>query len=269
MIVLVKHDHIDERVLNQRLAFIVEEVRRSGYAAVGDLAVRASVSAATIRRDLAVLERDGLIRRNHGGAELVGPVLHKVIDDSSFRAEVGRMASEKQRIGVAASSLIEDGDVVAFGPGTTTTATACSILPNKKVTIVTNALNIALELSRRPGVDLFVTGGYLREGWFSLVGQSAVETIRERIFDKVFIGVNGLNPEFGFTDCHDEEANVNRSMLRQAKRRIVVADHSKLGVLAPYRLCEIGEIHTLVTDGGADEEILRPYREKGIEIIRA
>lgn len=260
---------LNEKATALRLAMIVDEVRRAGQCSVADLAAKTAVSAATIRRDLALLEQDGRIRRTHGGAAINGPVLHQVFQDSSFRDQVGRMSAEKQRIGLAASSLIEEGDIVVFGPGTTTTATACGILPNRRVTVVTNALNIALELSRRPGIELHVTGGNLREGWFSLVGQPAVDALRERIFDKVFVSVNGIDPEYGFTDSHHEEAVVSRTMLRQAKRRIVVADHSKFGVLAPYRLCEVHEIHTLVTDSGVDEDTLRPYLEKGIEILRA
>jgi DeoR family transcriptional regulator of aga operon len=136
------------------------------------------------------------------------------------------------------------------------------------VTVVTNTVNVAMELSQRDDVQVFVTGGFLRGGWFSLVGPATSHALSQVFVDKVFIGVNGIDAEKGLTAYHPEEAAVNRLMIQQAKRRIVVADHSKLGVVVASLICPATDIHQLITDTGATDEQITPFLKLGIEVLR-
>jgi DeoR family transcriptional regulator, aga operon transcriptional repressor len=256
------------RAGQDRLLWVLNEIRRSGSIEVNELMDRTGASGATIRRALSKLEKNGLVLRRRGRAEAAAPVLYSFIRDSSFQKQVGHMAEEKRRIGLVAASLIKSGDVVAFGPGTTTTAAACSILPNVSLRVVTNALNIAFELRQRKSIRLFLTGGDLRESWFSLVGQTAVESAKAVVADIAFVGVTGIDPEHGLTDDHPEESAVTRVMLAQAKRRIVVADHTKFGKVSYSRVWPLDKIDIIITDRGVSKRISAPYEAKGVKILR-
>lgn len=247
--------------MNDRARSVLNEVRRSGVIAVQDLAARTGASDITIRRALRELESHGLVVRKHGTAETPGPLL--------YRDHAILMTEAKRRIGLAAAALIESGDVVAFGPGTTTTAAACSVPPELSVRVVTNAVNIAMELYKRENASIFLTGGELRQGWFSLVGNTAIEAMRETIVDKAFIGITGIHAEHGLTDEHREEAAVTRAMFTQARQRIVLADHTKFGQVSHLRVWPLENIDIIITDTGATKRMLAPFTSLGVKIIRA
>jgi DeoR family transcriptional regulator of aga operon len=247
--------------MNERARSVLNEVRRTGAIAVQELAERTGASAITIRRALTELQNQGLVVRKHGRAETPGPLL--------YREHAGLMAEEKRRIGLAAAALIESGDVVAFGPGTTTTAAACSVPPELPVRVVTNAVNIAMELYKRENANVFLTGGELRHGWFSLVGNSAIEAMRSTIVDKAFSGITGIHAEHGLTDEHREESAVTRAMFTQARQRIVLADHTKFGQVSHLRVWPLAEIDIIITDTGATKRMLAPFTALGVKIIRA
>lgn len=255
-------------VMNSRTESILTEVRRNGDIAVPELAVRTGASEVTVRRALTRLEEQGLVVRTHGRAQTPGPVFYEALRDSSFHEQASHMSAEKRRIGLAAASLIAANDVVAFGPGTTTTATACSIPPDLPVRVITNAVNIAMELYRLPLARVYLTGGDLRHGWFSLVGQAAADAMRDTIPDKAIIGVTGIHAEQGLTDDHREEAAITRIMMTQARQRIVVADHSKFGQAGHTRVWPLEKTDIIVTDSGATRRQIAPYEAKGVRIIR-
>jgi len=253
----------------ERLQNIMNALVRSERITVEDLTAEFGVSGATIRRDLFLLEEQGLLRRDHGGAGPMEPLIYEAFAlGSSFREEVARQAAEKKRIGMAAAEMIEDGETVAFGAGTTTTQVARSIPFHKRITVFTNAVNIAMELSHRKNIAVNLTGGSLRPSWFSLVGPVAIESAQRMIFDKVFIGSNGVSAEMGITDRHTEEAAVSRVLLAQARRHIVVADHTKFSVVAPHVVGGVELIHAIVTDCGTPDAELQLFRARGIEVRR-
>ena len=256
--------------MTSRATAIVEEVLREGEVSVDGLAAHLGVSLATVRRDLAALEGQGLVRRTHGGATAVSPVAYEAFrHDSSFQEQEGRHAEEKRRIGLAAAELVKDGETIGLTPGTTATQVARSLRHRKGITVVTNTVNVAMELCHREDLTVFVTGGYLRGGWFSLVGAPAASGVREVFLDKVFLGVNAFHAERGLTCLHPEEAAINRALVGQARERVVVADRSKLGRVARCLICPTSEVHVLVTDRDASDEEVRPFLEKGIEVRRA
>lgn len=256
--------------MHDRAARILEEVLNRGRVPVALLAGRFRASPATIRRDLAALEQKGLLRRSHGAAMASAPVVDQDFRrDSGFQEQMSRMAEAKRRIGVLAAKQVEDGQVIAFGAGTTTTQTARALRSLRGVTVVTNSLGIALELARRDDLRIFVTGGYLHGGWFSLTGAHAIEAVRGFCIDLLFLSVSAIDPSRGLMESHTEEASLNRALLGQSRRKIVVADHTKIGKTAAHVLCPLDQIDRVITDVGAPKRTLSALRRKGVEVATA
>lgn len=248
---------------------ILRALQQAGSVSVEELCSLLNVSIATVRRDLQDLENQGLLRRTHGGATTVEPLLYEPFrHDSSFRDQIEKHAEEKRRIAIAAADLIEDGDTISLTAGTTTTEVVRGMRHRSGITVVTNTVNVAMELSQRRDLDVIVTGGYLRGNWFSLVGPLAMQALEQIFADKIFIGVNGIDAERGLT-CHNpDEAATNRTMVKQAKKRIAIADHSKLGFVTTHRICGVDDVHLLITDSSASDDAIAPFLAHGIEVQR-
>ncbi len=253
-----------------RAHLILDAVLRHGRLSVEDLSRRLNISEVSVRRDLRDLERRGLLKRDHGGAVPIEPLAYRTFSqDSSFQEQIRRHAEEKRRIGLAAAALICDGEKVAITAGTTTTQVARALASKRGVTVFTNGVNIAMELSLFEGVTVALCGGVMRGAWFSLVGAAAMRSACEIFADTAIVGAGGLDPLQGLTDAHAEESEINRAFLLQAQRRVVVADHSKLGVVATHRVCATRDIHRIITDTGADPAFLAAFAEQGVEIETA
>jgi DeoR family transcriptional regulator of aga operon len=254
---------VDEK----RAQGILRELLRSGEITVEQMAEEFGVSPSTIRRDLRDLEQQGLLRRTHGGAVSVEPALYEPFRHvSSFGEQEQQCAAEKRRIGLAAAELIADGEIVSIGAGTTTTQVARSIRHRKNITVVTNAVNIAMELSHRSDLKIFMSGGFLSPDWFALVGASAIQSVSEMFVDEIFVGVDGIHAEHGLTTNYPDQAAIHRQMLRQARFRVVVADHRKLGVTGASLIWPTNEIDLLITDKGASKTALAPFLKKGVKV---
>jgi len=239
-----------------RLAHILTSLQQSGSVSVEGLSKELTVSLVTIRRDLDALEKQGLLRRTHGGAVSIEPLFYEPFrNDRSFQAQVERFAEEKRRIGRAAASLIRDGEIIALTPGTTSTEVIRGLPLNRKITVVTSTVNVAMELSKRKDLDIFVTGGHLRGDWFSLVGPTAADSLSHLLIHTLFIGADGIDPKWGVSCYIPEEAELNSAMVKHAQRRIAVLDHSKFGVIAGWRICPTSDLHFLITDSGATDEM--------------
>lgn len=252
-----------------RLVIIQKLLQQSGSVSVEDLSAKLDVSVVTVRRDLNILEDRGLLRRTHGGAESIEPLFYEPFrNDRSFQAQVSRYADEKRRIGRAAAELIESGENIALTPGTTTTEVVRGIPLNHNVTVVTNTVNIAMELSKRKDVSVFVTGGYLRGEWFSLVGPTAIQAINNVVIHTLFIGADGIDPSWGATCFSPDEAALNGAMVKHARRKIAVVDQSKFSVVAGWQICQSGDLDVLVTDSGATDEMVAPFEKMGIKVLR-
>ena len=248
---------------------VLRELRQAGSISVEQLCTVLGVSVATIRRDLQELESKGLLRRTHGGAVSIEPLFNEPFrHDSSFQEQIERRAGEKRRIALAAAEMVQDGDTIALTAGTTTTEVVRNIRNRSGVTVVTSTVNVAMELSKRKDLEVFVTGGFLRGDWFSLVGPAASHAISQINVDKAFLGANGIDTEKGLSSANSGEAAVNRTIVNQAKQRIAVADHSKLGAIATYRFCGANEVHVLITDTRASDEAIAPFEALGIEVKR-
>jgi DeoR family transcriptional regulator of aga operon len=249
---------------------ILQELLRTGEVSVDELAKNLNVSPSTIRRSLRSLEQQGLLRRVHGGAVTVEPMLYEPFRHvSSFQEQEQRRSVEKRRIGLAAAELISDGDVIGIGAGTTTTQVARSIRHRKGITVVTNAINIAMELSHRDDLKVIVTGGSLSGAWFALVGPTAITSVSEIFVDKVFIGVDGIHAERGLTTNYPDQAAIHREMMRHARQKIVVADPHKIGVTGTALICPVSEVNIFITNKSASNKSISPFTKQGVLVQRA
>ena len=244
-----------------RLGTILERLAGNGSVSVTDIADDLGVSSATVRRDLELLQSQRLLARTHGGA-----VAHGVLYELPLRYKGARHQQEKTRIARAAAERVADGTAVGLTGGTTTTEVARSLADRQRITVVTNALNIASELAVRPNLKLVVTGGMARAESYELVGPLAEQSHADLNLDVVFIGVDGIDPAAGLTTHHEVEAHTNRALIERAGRVIVVADSSKIGRVAFARICPLERVHEMITDSAADAEVLDAISAAGVAV---
>jgi DeoR family transcriptional regulator of aga operon len=250
---------------------ILRLLLRHGKTSVEDLTTELSASPASIRRDLVRLETQGLVHRTHGGAMLSGRAMYEPFRfDASFHVREDRFATEKQRIAHAAAALVQEHDTIGLSAGTTTTLVAKQLQHRHGIHVITNAVNIGMELSSTTSVETTLTGGSMRwAGAFSLVGPAAIETLNMFVMDRLFLSVTGLDPDCGATIIEPDEAAVSRVMVKQAREVIVVADSSKMGMVSPAVICLARDIDVLITDDGIADETASALQASGIRLIKA
>jgi DeoR family transcriptional regulator, aga operon transcriptional repressor len=254
---------------DKRAKDILRLLLRHGKTSVEDLTSELTASSASIRRDLVRLESQGLVHRTHGGAMLTGKAVYEPFRfDASFQVREDRFAEDKQRIAHAAAMLVKEHETIGLAAGTTTTLVARHLLHRRGIHIITNAVNIGMELSSSTAIEATLTGGSMRwAGAFSLVGPAAIECLNMFVMDKLFLGVTGMDHERGATMIEPDEAAVFRVMARQARQVIVVADSSKMGMVSPAVICPPREIDMLITDDGIAPEVASALKSSGIEVI--
>jgi DeoR/GlpR family transcriptional regulator of sugar metabolism len=240
-------------------------LRSSGNVLVGDLAASLATSEVTIRRDLKLLEAQGLVRRIHGGAVLVPSRAY----EPTFLEKSRQFMDEKRRIGAAAAALVDDGDTIILSPGTTTMEVARHLRGRRNLTVVTSAVNIAAELAGQPEIEVIVTGGNLRGTTYALVGPLAEENVRRLHVDTLFLGGNGLTVSNGLTTPDLTVATTDRALLDAAERVVVTVDHSKIGRVTLCQTAPIERIQVLVTDSGLGRDDRRALERAGLEVILA
>jgi DeoR/GlpR family transcriptional regulator of sugar metabolism len=252
-----------------RRSEILETVMRDGKVSVADLCKRFDVTQMTIRRDLAELDRQGLLRKVHGGA--VSAQGRSYEPPRHLRSL--RSPDAKKAIALAAADLILEGDSIALDTGTTTFEIACALQGKRNLTIVTASLPIAMKLASIFSLDsdirLILTGGIVRPGELSLVGQLSERTYHDLHVDKAFLGIGGLDLEYGLMEYNWEDAVVKQALLKTARQKILVTDSSKLGQITLASVAPLSVLDTVITDKDAPAEFLQALRRNGIEVIVA
>jgi DeoR family transcriptional regulator of aga operon len=246
----------------ERRRAILEILKRDGRVLVQDLTKRFGTSQVTIRKDLEDLHAHGLIHRTHGGAL---PAREGALDDPGLREKQNLHRKEKLLIAKEAARMVQEGQVVILDSGTTTTEIARALREFRNLTIVTNAVNIATELSGT-AVEVILTGGTLRKNSFSLVGPIAEETLRRLNADLLFLGVDGFDVHYGLSTPNLLEAKVNRVMVEISKRTVAVCDSSKFGRRSLSLIVAPSALQGIVTDRGIPRSDLNALKKSGIEV---
>lgn len=245
-----------------RVSAILDRLSRGGDVRVSALAQEFGVSQATLRRDLQMLEDQRLLSRIHGGA-----VTHGVLYELPVRYRGGQQLEAKRRVAALAASRLPRGLLVlGLTGGTTTSEVAHCVSGRMDLTVVTNALNIAMALANRPRLTVVLTGGVARPQSYELVGKIAEETLSRVKIDVAVVGVDGVSVDAGLTTHDEVEARTNAAMIAQSRKVIVVADGSKIGRTAPARIAPIAAVTELVTDDAAPSESVRAISAAGVEV---
>jgi DeoR family transcriptional regulator of aga operon len=242
---------------------ILELLAERGKVGVSELSRLFNTSGVTIRNDLNDLHRQGLLLRAHGGAVKIEPVSI----DPSLQVKAEQHADEKRRIGAAAADLIKDGESIILDSGTTTQQIAKQIKGKKDLKIITNGLNIVLELLGSKDIQLILLGGMVRQNSYSAVGHFAEEMLGQLSADKLFLAVDAFDLDFGLSTPNLEESKVNQVMVRIAREVILVADSSKFGKRSLSRIVPISKIDKIITDSGLPEKTRDELSARGIELI--
>ena len=250
---------------HQRRQKIFDLLKEDGSAKVIRLAKIFKVTEVTIRQDLEKLEQEGLIVKEHGGAYL------KNMKDNvrSFVLLNTDNMDKKTAIGRKAASLIENGDTIILDSGSTTTEIAKQILGKKGLTVITNALNIALLLGADPGIEVMVTGGEFKPPTLSLTGQKAADFLENIHVDKLFLATAGISLRSGLTYPSISDITVKKTMIEAADVTYLVADSTKIGKNSLASLGALSLIDYLITDPGIDPKHLDLFRENDVEVILA
>ncbi|MHB1856686.1 MAG: DeoR/GlpR family DNA-binding transcription regulator [Acidobacteriaceae bacterium] len=245
---------------------ICEVLARQRTVSATELKTTLGVTAATIRRDLAALEEEGLLVRSHGGA------VSKTTSTNfqpSYEA-LGRINLEqKQWIAEAAAKLILDGDTVFLEGSTTVYELAAHLLQRNRLTVVTNSPLIVCQLQRAAHINVMCTGGDLQRDIFYLSGLWAQRSLTEIRVDKAVLGISAIDPDYGISTASQSEASIKKQITKVAKERIGLADHSKFGNQGFAYVGPSTDIHTLVTDSGTDQKYITTLRESGVQVIVA
>ena len=229
---------------------------------VKEISKEFDISEVTVRKDLEVLEKRGILSRVHGGAILNQSSVH----DIALTEKEHIYPKAKQLIGEKAAQMIKEGDVIFLDSGSTTTQIARNIKFKKDIKVITNAVNIASELAGTE-IEVILTGGLLREKSFSLVGPIAEDSLQHINADKLFLGVDGIHFEFGLTTPNLMEARVNQLMIKKSIEVILVSDSSKFGKRSMSFIADIGSVQQVITDKGIHNDDLRSLEELGVKVF--
>ncbi len=247
----------------ERQALILKHLNANGKVVVTDLSNLLQVSEVTVRSDLDQLSRKGLILRTHGGA-VESDLL---VQDVPIFEKTKKQRGEKERIAIAAASLVNDGEIITIDSGSTTWELAKHLKSKRNLRIITNSLPIARELSTSPNIVVIVTGGSVRRESLSIVGPHTEALLREHFANKLFLGVDGFDVHSGLTTPNLDEAHVNRLMVDMAREVIVVTDSSKFGRRSMCLIVPTKRVHKVITDAGIPKADLEALQVMGIEVI--
>lgn len=249
----------------KRHELILQKLTEEKHLEVLDLCKLLDVSAVTIRKDLNLLEEKGLLFRTHGGASLENPYINEkaVFEKEKISVE------EKNGIAQAAAHLLDENDSIMIASGTTVQALAKFIKSKNKLTVITSSLYVVLHLINDKNINILQLGGYVRHSSASVIGAYTAHILENISCSKLFLGVDGIDLDYGLSTTNLEEAQLNQKMIASAQKIIVLADSSKFGKKGFARICDLEKIHEIITDKGISSETKLRLEEKGIKVTIA
>ena len=250
-------------LIDERRQHILSLIEKDGRVLVAELSRSLGISQITIRKDLEHLQSKGLLHRSHGGALRAQS---SALFDPSLQEKQQHHSQEKQRIAIAAAQMVEEGQCVILDSGTTTSAIAHELKRFADLTVITNAINIATDLTSS-SLEVILIGGSLRKNSLSLVGPLAEDTLKEMHADILFLGVDGFDSEVGLTTPNLLESRVNRAMVKASRRVVAVCDSTKFGRRSLSRIVPPSAIHCVITDRDLPIETADSLRTMNIEVV--
>ncbi|MCT2581627.1 DeoR/GlpR family DNA-binding transcription regulator [Actinophytocola gossypii] len=249
----------------ERQQVILERARARGRVDVTALADEFAVTTETIRRDLTILERHGVLRRVHGGAIPV----ERLGFEPALATRESVMTAEKTRIAKAALAELPDEGSILLDAGSTTARLADELPTDRELTVVTHSVNIALSLSARPNLTIMLVGGRLRSRTLATVDSWALQALHETFVDVAFIATNGISAERGLTTPDTAEAMIKRAAIASSRRVVLLADHTKVGNDYFTRFAELRDIDTVIVDNGVDSKTMDEIAAAGPRVVLA
>ncbi|PST84669.1 transcriptional regulator [Pedobacter yulinensis] len=251
--------------ITDRHRMILQILQENGRVDINELSAQLKVSGVTIRKDLKLLEDKNLLFRTRGGGSNTNPYAsERTINEKEFIN-----AEDKKKIASAAAGLIGSNDSIIIGSGTTMFELARCLHPSHQLTVITPALRVGLELSTRPNVEVLQLGGLIRPNSSSVAGIHAERVLAEISSRFVFLGVDGIDPEFGFSITNLAEAALNQKMIETAQSVVILADSSKFNKRGLGRICTFDQVEYVITDNKAPNKTIQFLEEKGIKVIIA
>ena len=248
--------------LPERHSRILSLLQQNGSISVTQLSELFKVSEVTIRKDLSYLEQQKKLYRTHGSAILISPY----ISDRHVNEKEKKNVAEKRAIGAAAAALVSEDDSIIIASGTTMAFLAREIKPVGRLTVITAAVPVTQILSQHADVDVIQLGGITRSSSVSVVGPFAESMLCNFNCSKLFVGVDGIDTDFGLTTTNMLEASLNGAMINAAQKVVVLADSSKFGRWGFSKICDLEAVDRIITDSGVQPLYLERLRERGIEV---
>ncbi|MCR4907383.1 MAG: DeoR/GlpR family DNA-binding transcription regulator [Lachnospiraceae bacterium] len=247
----------------ERRNLILEELQKNKKVIVSDLAKSFDVSEETIRRDLDRLDRDGLAIKSYGGA-----VINENTNiDMPFNVRKKKNTVGKQRIAEIINTLIDDGDHIILDPSTTAVFIARALKEKNRLTVITNSIEVIIELADVSDWNIIASGGSVKEGYLALVGPQAVKGLGAYNVEKTIISCKGLDINKGVTDGNELFSEAKQAMIRSARQRILAADHTKFDTLAFSKICDVSDLDIVVTDIRPEERWIEFFESKNIRLL--
>lgn len=249
--------------ITDRHRLILQKLQEQGRVHIPALIKEMKVSGVTIRKDLKLLEDKGLLFRTRGGASITNPYTsERHISEKEFIH-----SDKKARIAEAAEKLIDGSDSIMIGSGTTVFALAHRLHPKRQLTVITPAVKVTLELCNRPNIEVLQLGGLIRPNSSSVAGAYAEDILKDISCGILFLGVDGIDLDFGLSITNLAEATLNQRMIQSADAVAILADSSKFGRRGLGRVCDLDAVRYIITDSGAPAKIVKELEEQGVQVI--
>lgn len=251
--------------ITERHQLILQKLKETGKVSILELSEEMEVSGVTIRKDLKLLEDKHLLFRTHGGASINNPyAMERTIHEKS-----GINADIKNKIAKAAQPLLAGHDSIIIGSGTTVFEFARCLEPQEHLTVITPAVKVTLELSNRQNIDVLQLGGMIRPNSSSVAGAIAERILNDISCGVLFLGMDGIDLDFGFSITNFAEATLNQRMIEAAQKVVVLADSTKFDKRGLGKVCNFDQVQYVVTDNGVSEKTIEGLEERGVHVIVA
>jgi len=253
------------KTITERHQLILQKLQEDGSVNIQELSDLMEVSGVTIRKDLKLLEDKSLLYRTRGGGSINNPyTIERPINEKELINK-----EEKQKIARAALALIGQNDSIIIGSGTTVFELARALHPAKHITVITPAVKVTLELCLRPNVEVLQLGGLIRQNSSSVAGLQAERILEEISCGVLFLGVDGIDLDFGLSITNLAEASLNQKMIESAQVIAILADSTKFGKRGLGKVCNLDQIQYIITDEKAPSGMIKSLEERGIKVILA